>query len=129
MIVLDTSALVAVLTGEPERDEFNRKIAAASRTSISAANYVEAHIVVKAKLGEAGTGELSLYLHEAGTEVMAVDRDQADLARLAYAKYGRGAHRAALNFGDCFAYALATRLGAPLLYQGTGFSLTDVTGA
>ena len=58
-----------------------------------------------------------------------LSRLEADLARLAYAKYGRGAHRAALNFGDCFAYALATRLGAPLLYQGTGFSLTDVTGA
>lgn len=129
MIVLDTSALVAILTGEPEGDDFNRKIASASRTSISTANYVEAHIVVKAKLGEAGTGELSLYLHEAGTEIMAVDRDQADLARLAYAKYGRGAHRAALNLGDCYAYALAIRLGAPLLYKGTDFSLTDVATA
>lgn len=126
MIVLDTSALVAVLAGEPEQEEFNGKIAVADGCLLSAANYVETHIVIAARLGEAGTRELALYLHESQTVIVPVDRDQADLARLAYREYGRGAHPADLNFGDCFAYALAKRTGAPLLFKGTDFSRTDL---
>ncbi len=129
MIVVDTSALVAILSGEPEQDEFNRKIVSAGRCGISAANYLETHIVLEARLGEAATRELMLYLHEADMEVVAVDRDQADLARVAYRSFGKGRHRAALNFGDCFAYALARLRGAPLLFKGIDFSLTDIPAA
>lgn len=129
MTVVDTSALMAILSGEPEHDVFNEKIAAAETCAISAANYVETHIVIESRLGDAGTRELALYLHESGMNVMPVDRDQADLARLAYKHFGRGKHPAGLNFGDCFAYALAKRLGASLLFKGNDFSKTDVKAA
>lgn len=126
MIVVDTSALVAVLSGEPEEDAFNERIATADRCLLSAANYVEAHIVIESRLGEAGTRELALYLHESGTVVVPVDRDLADLARIAFKEFGKGRHAAALNFGDCFSYALAKRVGAPLLFKGDDFSKTDL---
>lgn len=129
MIVVDTSVLVAILAGEPQRDEFNEKIASAESCALSAANYVETHIVIESRFGEAGTRELALYLYESGMSIVPVDRDQADLARLAYLDFGRGKHAAALNFGDCFAYALAKRLGAPLLFKGNDFSRTDVMSA
>lgn len=125
-MVVDTSALVAILAGEPEQQTFNEKIAAADRCSISTGTYLEAHIVIGARYGEQGTRELALFLHEADMGVVPVDRDQADLARLAYEKYGRGKHAASINFGDCFAYALAKRLGAPLLCKGDDFPKTDV---
>ena len=125
MIVVDTSALVAVLSGESERDDFNEKIAAGD-CCISAASYVEAHIVMEARYGETGSRELSLYLHEANMRIVPVDRDQADLARLAFRNFGKGRHGASLNYGDCFSYALAKRLGAPLLFKGDDFSRTDV---
>jgi len=128
-VVLDTSALLAILEGEPERVEFSTKIAAADRTWISSATYLEAHIVIRIRRGAAGTGELSLYLHEAGTEIVAVDRDQADLARLAYAQFGRGQHRAALSYGDCFTYALAKTLDQPVLFKGDDFGHTDLVPA
>ncbi|HET8984827.1 MAG TPA: type II toxin-antitoxin system VapC family toxin [Trueperaceae bacterium] len=126
MMVVDTSALVAILAGEPEHDAFNEKIATAEKCSLSAANYVETHIVIESRFGDAGTRELALYLHESEMSIVPVDRDQADLARLAYRDFGRGKHEAQLNFGDCFAYALAKRLGAPLLFKGGDFSKTDV---
>lgn len=128
-MVLDTSALLAILQGEPERIEFSKKIAEAEQTWISSASYLEAHIVIKIRRGPAGTGELTLFLHEAGTKVVSVDRDQADIARLAYAQYGRGQHKAALNFGDCFTYALAKTLSQPVLFKGNDFVHTDLTAA
>lgn len=129
MIVIDTSALFAILAGEPEQDEFNDRIAVADRCMMSAATYAETHIVVERRMGEVGTRELALYLHEAGMSIELVDRDQADLARVAYRTFGRGKHAAALNFGDCFSYALAKRLGVPLLYKGDDFSKTDILRA
>ena len=128
-MVVDTSALIAILAGEDEQDEFNERIATVRSCTISAANYAETHIVTDSRLGEEGTRELTLYLHEAGIKVVPVDRDQADLARLAYREFGRGKHKASLNFGDCFAYALAKRQGVPLLYKGQDFSHTDVLSA
>lgn len=129
MMVVDTSALFAILAGEPEQDEFNDRIAVTERCMISAVTYAETHIVVERRLGEAGTRELALYLHEAGMSIEQVDRDQADLARAAYRTFGRGRHAAGLNFGDCFSYALAKRLGSPLLYKGDDFSRTDILRA
>lgn len=129
MMVIDTSAIVAILAGEPEGTEFNEKIAASTECFVSAATYVEAHIVIAARSGEAGTRELALYLHEAGMTVVPVDRDQADIARTAYRTFGNGRHSASLNVGDCFSYALAKRLGAGLLYKGEDFARTDLIAA
>lgn len=128
MIVLDTSALVAVLSGEPERASFNATIAA-EVCCLSAATHLEASIVIASRYGPAGRHDLSLYLHEAAVEVVAVDRDQADVALRAWTTYGKGRHPAALNFGDLFSYALAKVRGAPLLFKGDDFARTDVPAA
>lgn len=126
MIALDTSALVAIVADEPERGQFLRAISDASRVCLSAASYLEAHIVVGKKFKSLGTGQLNLLLHEAEIEIVAIDYDLADIARIAYATYGKGNHKANLNFGDCFTYALAKSRQAPLLFKGTDFSETDL---
>ena len=93
------------------------------------ASFVECAIVVTARHVEAGTQHLRLYLNEAGIELVPVDRDQADLAVHAWERYGRGRHRAALDYGDCFAYALAASRSAPLLHVGDDFAATDLARA
>ena len=128
-MVLDTSALVAVLFDEPERYEFVRTISAARRRLISSATLVESSIVVEAKRGEAAGRELDLFLHRATFQTVAVDEEQAQLARGAWRRYGRGRHPAGLNFGDLFAYALARARGEPRLFQGNDFARTDVVPA
>lgn len=125
-MVIDTSALVAVLK--------NEAIAAAVRAAIeddpvrlmSASSVLEAAIVIEARYGEAGGRELDLLLHKAGIEVVAFDAEQMELARHAYRRFGKGHHPARLNFGDCFAYALSRRSGEPVLYVGEDFGKTDV---
>lgn len=126
MIVVDTSAVVAVLSGEPERDRVNAALAGSAASLMSAANYLECSIVLASRFGDDGVHDLRLYLHEAGIEIVPVDRDQADVALDAWMRYGKGRHGAALNFGDCFAYALASLRGAPLLFVGEDFTRTDV---
>lgn len=128
-VVIDTSAIVAILQDEPERREFNEVIEAATERRISAASFVEASIVVDARYGNDGLRAFDLFFAKAGIETCPVDAEQAQIARQAYRDYGRKRHAAALNFGDCFAYALAVQLGEPLLYKGSDFSMTDVTGA
>jgi ribonuclease VapC len=129
MIVVDTSAVLAALTGERARDRVNEVLARSARTLMSAANYVESMIVVTARYGDDGAHDLRSYLDAAGVEVVAVDRALADEAVRAWSTFGRSRHRAALNFGDCFAYALARSRGAPLLYVGDDFGHTDVVDA
>lgn len=129
MMVLDTSALVAVLSAEADGDGCNARIAAEEHLLLSAASYLEAAIVIDARFGQEGVHDLRLYLHEAEIEIVPFDRDQADIARRAYRRYGKGRHPAGLNFGDCFAYALAKARSAPLLYTGNDFAQTDVTSA
>lgn len=129
MMVLDTSALVAVLSAEADGDACNARIAAEEHLLLSAASYLEAAIVIDARFGQEGVHDLRFYLHEAGIEIVPFDRDQADIARRAYGRYGKGRHPAGLNFGDCFAYALAKVRSAPLLYTGNDFAQTDVTNA
>lgn len=129
MIVVDTSALIATLTGEAERERINATIAAASTCLLSAASFVECGIVLSARHGASGMHHLRLYVSEAGIDVVPFDEDQADLAVHAWERYGRGRHRAALNLGDCFSYALAAARGAPLLYVGDDFAMTDVARA
>lgn len=125
-MVIDTSALVAVLFDEPERDDFVRRIATDARRLISSVNLVEISIVVEARYGEAAGRELDLFLHRAGVETIAVDAHQAELARAAWRRYGKGRHPAGLNFGDVFAYALARASGEGLLFKGDDFSRTDI---
>lgn len=125
-MVIDTSALLAILQREPESRAFNRAIEAAASRLLSAGNFVEVSIVVEARTGAAGIRELDHFVETAGIEVEDVDRRQAMEARRAFQIYGKGRHRAGLNFGDCFAYALAKIRAQPLLYKGGDFSATDV---
>ena len=128
-MVLDTSALLAILLDEPERRRFNELIEADPVRLISAANVLEAAIVLESRSGEAAGRELDLFLHRAKVEVTAVDGDQVEVARAAFRRFGKGRHLAGLNFGDCFAYALAVASGEPLLFKGSDFAQTDVAVA
>ena len=128
-MVIDTSALIAILDDEPERRAFIEKIEAADTRLLSAATLVEASIVVEARRGAEGEKFLDLFIERAGIEIVPVDIEQAREARLAYSRYGKGRHAAKLNFGDCFPYALAITSGEPLLFKGTEFSSTDVVPA
>jgi ribonuclease VapC len=93
---------------------------------LSAANLLEASMVIESRKGDAGGHELDLLLYRARIEVVAVDQDQAEIARLAWRRFGKGRHPAGLNYGDCFAYALAKSRRAPLLFTGTDFTQTDI---
>ena len=125
-MVIDTSALLAILFDEPERRRFNEAIEAAESRVMSAATFVETSIVIEARLGAEGLRDLDLFVERAGIELAAVDSEQAHVARRAFSRFGKGRHRAGLNYGDCFAYALATVLGEPLLYKGEDFRQTDL---
>lgn len=125
-MVIDTSALLAILQDEPERRAFNEAIESADARSISAATFVETSIVIESRYGAEGLRDLDLLLAKAAVDLVAVDAEQADLARTAFSRFGKGRHPAGLNFGDCFSYALAKSLAEPLLYKGGDFSLTDV---
>jgi ribonuclease VapC len=132
MIVVDTSALVAIQFAEPERPTFLKRIAEDGRARISAASYLETSMICEGRHGVVGRALLETLfarLIEAGVEVVPFDQAQADLARDAFRRYGRGRHPAKLNFGDCMAYALAMSLSAPLLFKGNDFRLTDVAPA
>jgi ribonuclease VapC len=128
-MVLDTSALLAILQDEPERRKFNEAIEAAEACYLSAASFVEVSIVVESRYGAEGLRQLDAFLERAGVETAAVDLEQAKLARTAFSRYGKGRHPAGLNYGDCFSYALARTLAEPLLYKGEDFARTDVAAA
>jgi ribonuclease VapC len=125
-MVIDTSALVAIFMGEPERMLFLGPILQAETKLISAANSLETGIVLEAKRGEAAGREFDLFIVRAKLEVVSVDAEQTEIARSAWRKYGKGRHAASLNFGDCFAYALAKFSGEKLLAKDEDFRLTDV---
>ncbi len=125
-MVIDTSALVAILFDEDEQPAMAAAIAADPRRLVSAATVLEASIVVEARRGEAAGRELDLLLHRIDATVVSVDGAQLALARGAWRAFGRGRHGAALNYGDCFAYALARHAAEPLLFKGDDFACTDV---
>ena len=125
-MVTDTSALAAIFFGEPERQQFLAAIISSQSRMVSAATVLEAGIVVESRLGDAAGRELDLFLIRANFQIIPVDAEQAELARSAWRRFGKGRHPAALNFGDCFAYALAKWTGEPLLAKGTDFSSTDI---
>jgi ribonuclease VapC len=128
-VVVDTSALLAVLFDEPERDRFIALLADAEDALISAATLVEASIVMQAKTGDDGVGDLDELLAAAAVRCVAVDSVQAHLARDAFARFGKRRAPAGLNFGDCFSYALARATDRSLLFKGADFSRTDITPA
>jgi len=128
-VVLDTSALLAMLLAEPERDAYVALLAEAEDPLISAATLVEASVVMLAKTAQAGVRDLDELLVTGGVRCVAVDDEQAKLARDAFARFGKGRSPAGLNFGDCFAYALAQATNRPLLFKGDDFTKTDVTAA
>ncbi|WP_127125440.1 type II toxin-antitoxin system VapC family toxin [Georgenia sp. SYP-B2076] len=125
-MAIETSALVAMLSDEPEAEAFEAAVEAGSVRVMSTASFLETAIVVESRFGELGGRELDLWMHRAEVELVPVDAEQAQLARAAYRRYARGRHPAGLNFGDCFAYALTAVTGEPLLFKGKDFSATDV---
>ena len=125
-MVIDTSALLAILQNEPERRAFNAAIEAADTRSLSAASFVETSILVESRYGAEGMRDLDLFIAKAQIELVAVDAEQAHLARQAFRLFGKGRHPAGLNFGDCFSYALARFLADALLYKGSDFARCDV---
>lgn len=129
MTVLDTSALLAVLFDEPERDDFVQRIARTPRRLISAGTLLEASLVVESRRGEVAGRELDLFLHRAKVQPVAVDEQQVEIARAAWRRYGKGRHPAGLKLGDLFADALARSSGEPLLFKGEDFTRIDVVPA
>ena len=125
-MVIDTSALAAIFFAEPERQRFLHAIIASESRLISAASVLETGIVLEARQGEGAGREFDLFLVRSNLQIVPVDAEQADLARSAWRNYGKGRHPAALNFGDCFSYALAKFSGELLLAKGTDFGLTDI---
>jgi ribonuclease VapC len=125
-MVVDSSALLAIFLFEPERPRFMDTILNAETGSISAATVLETGIALESRRGETAGREFDAFITQANLEVIAVDAEQVEIARMAWRKYGKGRHPAALNFGDCFTYALAKILGEPLLAKGTDFARTDI---
>jgi len=125
-MVIDTSAILAIFLAEPERAQFLELVTEAETRLISAVNVFETGIVLEARRGEAAGREFDLFLSRAKLDVVPVDAEQVETASVAWRKYGKGRHPAALNFGDCFAYALAKMLGEPLLAKGAAFGRTDI---
>ncbi|GMU61808.1 MAG: ribonuclease VapC [Myxococcaceae bacterium] len=123
-MIVDTSALVAILRQEPEEDRFVELLLADSSPRLSAATLCEARVVA---LGYGFDAELAELLDLIAPAVVPVDERQAALAFDAFKRFGKGRHPAGLNFGDCFSYAAARALDEPLLFKGEGFSKTDVT--
>jgi ribonuclease VapC len=129
-VILDSSALIAILRSEPEAPAFADAIENAAVRRISAASYVEAAAVIDGSRDPVLSRRFDDLLRDAQIRIEPVTEIQARLAREAYRDYGRGSgHPAKLNFGDCFAYALARDMGEPLLFKGSDFSSTDVTPA
>ncbi len=128
-MVIDASAIVAISFNEPEAKSFRERVADDPVRLISAATVFEASMVIETRLGEAGGGDLDLWLHKADVEIVPVTPEHADQARRAWRRYGKGRHPAGLNFGDCFSYALAALSGEPLLFKGNDFSQTDIKAA
>jgi len=125
-MVLDTSAIMAILLGESEAETFAIAIANDSKRLMSAFSALEAGIVIEAKKGEAGGRELELLLHRLQIEIISLDLEQTESAKAAWREYGKGRHPAGLNIGDCCAYALSKISGEPLLFKGDDFSKTDL---
>jgi ribonuclease VapC len=125
-MIVDTSALIAILLEEPEGHLFDVAILNAAECRISSATYLEAAMVLLARKGADGVRALDLLILRSEIEIVAFTESHARMARFAFERYGKGRHPAKLNFGDCMAYALARETGEELLFKGTDFAQTDV---
>lgn len=128
-MILDTSALAAIFFGEPEADHYIQIIHDAERCRLSAANFVELSLVIEGQMGTDALHQADMFLRRTGVVMEPFTADQAYIARQAFHDYGKGRHPAGLNFGDCFAYALAKVTGEPLLFKGDDFRKTDIVPA
>jgi len=129
LIVVDSSALLAIYFDEPEKASFSELLVSDDSPRIGAPNLVQASMVAEARNGEAGCRQLDRIVGNLGIDVVAFEAAHVHAAREAFRRYGKGRHRASLNFGDCCAYALAKSLGLPLLFKGDDFALTDLKRA
>lgn len=129
MIVVDTSALIAILDREPDAALYAEAIAEADAPLISAATLLELHIVMLNRRGAAAAQIVDQLVKDAGFQIENFTAQHLELAREAYARYGKGRNTAGLNYGDCFSYALAKATGLPLLFKGEDFSKTDLPAA
>lgn len=129
-MVIDTSALVAILLQESTASKIaavlEASIEAGNPRLLSAANYLETSIVIERRRGDGGAREFEILLFQIEFEIVPVDEEQAEIARIAWRRFGKTRHPAALNYGDCFAYALAKSRELPLLFVGNDFAQTDI---
>ena len=128
-MIIDTSAMVAILYGEPEADAFTRLIHDSATSRISVASYLELSMVIEKQLGPEGVRQADAFFRRAAIDIEPVTVEQGQLARQAFLDFGKGRHKAGLNFGDCFAYALSKDFGEPLLFKGNDFTETDIPSA
>lgn len=128
-MTIDTSAILAILLDEVERTEFISLISAAPRRLISAVSVLEAAMILEGCRGEDAGADLDTFMQRALIETVPFDDDQLVWARRAFRRYGKGRHRAGLNFGDCVSYALAQWSGEALLFKGADFAATDIASA
>jgi ribonuclease VapC len=128
-MIVDTSALVAVILGEPDAEAHLRAMATADDLSLSASTLVEALIVVEARQGPEASADLQALLADIEASVIPLSEEQANAAAEAWARFGKGRHPAGLNLGDTFSYALAKTTGEPLLFKGDDFTKTDIARA
>jgi ribonuclease VapC len=125
-MIIDTSAMVAILYREPEAEALTRRIHDADICRMSVASHLELSMVVENQLGPEGMRQAEAFLRRAGIVIEPVTLEQGELARQAFLDFGKGRHKAGLNYGDCFSYALAKATGEPLLFKGNDFSQTDI---
>jgi len=126
-MVIDTSAILACLLGEPERASFTKAIEADSVRLLSVIGFVEASLIMLTRKRDDGLADLAAFLNDGEIDRVPVDAHQAAAAVEAFRRFGKGRHPARLNMGDCFAYALAKNTGEPLLFKGFDFPQTDVS--
>jgi ribonuclease VapC len=129
MIVVDTSALIAIMKDEDDAGAMIAAVLSARQAVMSVVSIVEATLVASSALDLAAVDAVNEYVEKLGLSVRGVDEAQMNAARLGFLTYGKGRHAAALNFGDCFSYGLARTLNAPLHFKGDDFSRTDMTSA
>jgi ribonuclease VapC len=128
-MILDTSAVTAIFFREPEAAKFSQVILEARQRRISVANFLELCMVIERQMGSDASRQIDVFIRTAGIAIEPITVEHGHVARQAFLDFGKGRHPAGLNFGDCFAYALAKTTGEPLLFKGRDFSKTDILAA
>jgi ribonuclease VapC len=128
-MILDTSAIIAILFAEDDAEIYAQAITRADSCRLSAATFVETAIVVESQTKNNGSRQLDAFIRRAGIAIDPVTEEQAHIARQAFIDFGKGRHPAGLNYGDCFSYALSKATREPLLFKGKDFAKTDLSAA